>query len=377
LGHCILYLNFLSLRLPFHSLHAIVKIEPYMKTSDFDYNLPPEFIAQNPIEPRDSSRLMVLQRETGAIEHRHFFDIPDYLLPGDVMVFNNSRVIPARLKGKREGSGGAVEILLLRRREENVWEALVKPARRLNIGSRVEIIPRILSENATPEKITAEITGTGDGGTRVVRFSGESGLMSTGEMPLPPYIHAHLEDPERYQTVYARVLGSAAAPTAGLHFTPELLKKIELKGVRCLFTTLHIGLDTFRPVTEEDPREHRVYREYGVLGKEAAQELSMAKRDGRRVICVGTTATRIVEHIANISRKDAIDPFEGWVDLFILPGHRFRMVDVLLTNFHLPRSTLLMLVSAFAGKETIAKAYREAIAEKYRFYSFGDAMLII
>jgi S-adenosylmethionine:tRNA ribosyltransferase-isomerase len=348
-----------------------------MKTSDFDYNLPPEFIAQHPIEPRDSSRLMVLRRDTGAIEHRHFYDILNYFHQGDVMLFNDSRVIPARLKGKRAGSGGAVEILLLRRREENIWEALVKPARRLNTGARIEIISNALAATSLPEKITAEITGIGEDGTRVVRFSGEAGLLAAGEMPLPPYIHAHLENPERYQTVYAKVLGSAAAPTAGLHFTPALLKKIEERGVRCLFTTLHIGLDTFRPVNEEDPREHRIYREYGVLGRDAARELSLAKNEGRRIICVGTTATRIVEHAAGISRNAAVEPFEGWVDLFILPGYRFRMVDVLLTNFHLPKSTLLMLVSAFAGKETIDKAYREAIAEGYRFYSFGDAMLIM
>jgi S-adenosylmethionine:tRNA ribosyltransferase-isomerase len=346
-----------------------------MKTSDFDYDLPAELIAQYPIEPRDSSRLMVLRRDTGSIEHRRFTDILDYLHDGDVMVFNNSRVIPARLKGKREGSGGAVEILLLRRREENVWEALVKPARRLHIGARIEIIKNASSSGAPP--IIAEITGTGDGGARVVRFSGEAGLLSAGEMPLPPYIHAHLENPERYQTVYSKVLGSAAAPTAGLHFTPDLLRKIQEKGVRCLFTTLHIGLDTFRPVTEEDPQEHRIYREYGVLGKDVAQELSLAKSENRRVICVGTTATRIVEHGAAVSKKDVIDPFEGWVDLFILPGHCFRIADVLLTNFHLPKSTLLMLVSAFAGKEAIDIAYQAAVNEKYRFYSFGDAMLIL
>jgi S-adenosylmethionine:tRNA ribosyltransferase-isomerase len=346
-----------------------------MKTSDFNYNLPPELIAQHPAEPRDSSRLMVLCRDMGSIEHRRFSDIIDYLHDGDVMIFNNSRVIPARLKGKREGSGGAVEILLLRRREENVWEALVKPARRLHIGARIEIVSPTLTVGAPP--IFAEITGTGDGGARVVRFSGEAGLLSAGEMPLPPYIHAHLENPERYQTVYSKVLGSAAAPTAGLHFTPQLLRKIENKGVCCLFTTLHIGLDTFRPVTEDDPREHHIYREYGILGKDVAREIALAKGEGRRVICVGTTATRIVEHVAAISRNDVMDPFEGWVDLFILPGHRFCVPNVLLTNFHLPKSTLLMLVSAFAGKETIDKAYREAIARRYRFYSFGDAMLIL
>jgi S-adenosylmethionine:tRNA ribosyltransferase-isomerase len=338
-----------------------------MKTSDFDYALPPELIAQTPIEPRDSSRLLVLHRQDGALEHRHFFEITDYLHDGDVMVFNNSRVLPARLKGKREGSGGAVEILLLRRLGENVWEGLVKPAKRLQIGAKVEI----------GERITAEITGVGNDGVREIRFSDEAQLPAAGEMPLPPYIHEPLQDPERYQTVYSRVVGSAAAPTAGLHFTPELLERIQSRGVRCLFTTLHVGLDTFRPVTEADPQKHTIYREYGVLNEAAAGELAGAKREGRRIICVGTTSVRLVEQAALSSPTGEIRPFAGWVSLFILPGHRFRAVDALITNFHLPKSTLLMLVMAFAGKENIFKAYREAIAERYRFYSFGDAMLII
>jgi S-adenosylmethionine:tRNA ribosyltransferase-isomerase len=348
-----------------------------MKTSDFDYSLPTELIAQTPIEPRDHSRLLVLNRQNGSIEHRHFYDIVDYLHAGDVMVFNNSRVIPARLKGKRTGSGGVVEILLLHRLEINVWEALVKPARRLSIGAKVEIAAAALSNDQSGAPILAEITGTGDSGIRTIRFTDEARLLAAGEMPLPPYIHTPLENPERYQTVYSRVLGSAAAPTAGLHFTPALLDKIERKGVRCLFTTLHVGLDTFRPVTEDDPLEHTIYREYGIVGSEVAEELSNARREGRRIVCVGTTSVRLIEQAALKSRPGEIQPFADWVSLFILPGHRFCMVDALVTNFHLPKSTLLMLVTAFGGKELIDKAYWEAIEQKYRFYSFGDAMLII
>jgi S-adenosylmethionine:tRNA ribosyltransferase-isomerase len=339
-----------------------------MKTSDFDYTLPEGFIAQTPIEPRDHSRLLVLNRKHSSIGHRHFYDIVDYLNPGDVMVFNDSRVIPARLKGKRVGSGGRVEILLLRRLEPNVWNALVKPARRLAVDAEVAI-------NST--KITARVIETGDEGIRTIRFSDEAGLLAAGEMPLPPYIHTHLENPDRYQTVYARVLGSAAAPTAGLHFTPDLLGKIERQGVRCLFTTLHVGLDTFRPVTVDDPRQHTIYHEYGIVSPEVAGELTKAKKEGRRIICVGTTSVRLIEQAALISQPGEVQPFQDWVSLFILPGHQFRMVDVMVTNFHLPRSTLLMLVTAFAGKDLIDNAYREAIAQRYRFYSFGDAMLII
>jgi S-adenosylmethionine:tRNA ribosyltransferase-isomerase len=348
-----------------------------MKTSDFDYTLPPGFIAQTPIEPRDQSRLLVINRKDGSIEHRRFFEITDYLRGGDVMVFNNSRVLPARLKGKKARSGGAAEILLLRRLGDNVWEGLVKPARRLQIGEKIEIITGASSNSGQGEKIIAEITGTGKEGIRVIRFSDETRLLAAGEMPLPPYIHEPLKNPERYQTVYARVVGSAAAPTAGLHFTPELLDKISAKGVHCLFTTLHVGLDTFRPVTEENPQQHTIYREYGVLGEEAATELSEARREGRRIICVGTTSVRLVEQAALSSQPGEIRPFADWVSLFILPGHRFRMVDALVTNFHLPKSTLLMLVTAFGGKEIIDKAYREAIEQRYRFYSFGDAMLIL
>jgi S-adenosylmethionine:tRNA ribosyltransferase-isomerase len=338
-----------------------------MKTSDFNYHLPPELIAQTPIEPRDRSRMMVLNREDGSIEHRHFFEIVEYLRDGDVMVFNDSRVIPARLKGRRAESGGRVEMLLLRRQEANVWEALVKPARRLHPGAIIEIEP----------DIRAEIIEALDGGIRVVRFSDEGRLMNAGEVPLPPYIHQPLADTERYQTVYARVTGSVAAPTAGLHFTADLLGKIEQMGARCLFTTLHVGLDTFRPGKEEDPRQHVIYREYGLIAEETARELSRARREGRRIICVGTTTVRLLEMAAGVSKPPGMQPFQDWVDLFILPGHRFRTVDAMVTNFHLPRSTLLMLVAAFGGKGLIDKAYREAITRKYRFYSFGDAMLIL
>jgi S-adenosylmethionine:tRNA ribosyltransferase-isomerase len=338
-----------------------------MKTSDFDYHLPPELIAQTPIEPRDSSRLLVLDRARGTIQHRCFYDIVEYLKEGDVMVFNESRVIPARIRGKRAGSGGKVEILLLRRQQPHVWEALVKPARRLAPGAVIEIGPGV----------QANIIGEGDKGLRVVQFSDESRLEKAGEVPLPPYIHEPLANPERYQTVYARVTGSVAAPTAGLHFTPELLEKIRDKGVHCIFTTLHVGLDTFRPVTEDDPRQHTIYREYGMVPPEVAGALHCARQEKRRIICVGTTTVRLVEQAARVGKSARPGPFEGWVDLFILPGHRFRLVDAMVTNFHLPRSTLLMLVTAFAGKGLIDEAYREAIEQRYRFYSFGDAMLVL
>jgi len=347
-----------------------------VKTSDFNYNLPPEFIAQSPVEPRGNSRLMVLHRESGLIEHRRFFEIVSYLRDGDVLVFNDSRVIPARLRGRFD-SGGRVEILLLRRLSTNVWEALGKPGRRLRPGARVEITGGSFPGDQPEARLLAEVTGVGQGGIRVINFSDETLLLELGEVPLPPYIHTPLVQSERYQTVYARVAGSVAAPTAGLHFTPDLLGEIERKGVHCLFVTLHVGLDTFRPVTEDDPLEHFIYKEYGVLGKEVANELSQAKREGRRIICVGTTTVRIMEQAALVSNPLKLQPFEGWVSLFILPGHRFRMVDALVTNFHLPKSTLLMLVTAFAGKEPVSKSYKEATAQGYRFYSFGDAMLVL
>jgi S-adenosylmethionine:tRNA ribosyltransferase-isomerase len=351
-----------------------------MKTTDFDYNLPPELIAQTPAEPRDSSRLLVLNRKDGSITHRRFYEITEYLRKGDVMVFNDSRVLPARLKGKRIETGGKVEILLLRRLREGEWQAMVKPARRLLPGERIELIP--YSGLQLKSKIIAEIVGAGESGLRTVRIPDEAQLPALGEMPLPPYIHTPLQNQERYQTVYSKIVGSAAAPTAGLHFTPQLLKDIEAKGVRCVYTTLHVGLDTFRPVTEDDPREHVIHKEFGLISEEVAGEITKAKKEGRRVICVGTTSVRITEQAAGVSPPGKgllkqVLPFNDWADLFILPGYKFKAADAMVTNFHLPKSTLLMLVTAFAGKENIEKAYREAIEQKYRFYSFGDATLIL
>ena len=342
-----------------------------MKTSDFSYSLPPELIAQTPVEPRDQSRLMVLHRSDGSVKHQRFSDIVNYLRAGDVLVFNDTRVIPARLGGRKVESGGRVEILLLRRLNTAVWEALVRPGKRVGIGTKIEI------ESENKAKVLAEIAGLGEDGIKVISFSDETLLPELGRVPLPPYIHTPLSDPERYQTVYARKPGSAAAPTAGLHFTPELLKSIEQKGVYRLFVTLHVGLDTFRPVREDDPLMHPIYQEYGVISEEVARRLSQAKAEGRRVICVGTTTVRLVEAVAQRSHLPHLEPFEGWVNLFILPGYQFQVVDALITNFHLPQSTLLMLVSAFAGRDFILCAYEEAIARRYRFYSFGDAMLII
>ncbi|MBI2831599.1 MAG: tRNA preQ1(34) S-adenosylmethionine ribosyltransferase-isomerase QueA [Chloroflexi bacterium] len=343
-----------------------------MRTSDFDYSLPPELIAQTPLEHRDRSRLMVLERSNGSIAHHRFRDVIEYLHAGDVLVFNDSRVIPARLNGRKVDSGGKVEFLLLRRLEANLWEALAKPGRRVNIGTRVR-----LTNGSCEVEVLGEIIEVGAGGTRVVRFSDDTLLPKLGEVPLPPYIHTPLSDKERYQTVYSREEGSAAAPTAGLHFTPALLSDLEQKGVRCLFVTLHIGLDTFLPVHEEDPCKHIIHREYGIVSSDVATQLSQAKIEGRRVICVGTTSVRLLEHAARDCDSANLKQFGGWVDTFILPGHRFRMVDAMLTNFHLPRSTLLMLVTAFTGNDLIKRAYSEAISSRYRFYSFGDAMLIV
>ena len=341
-----------------------------MKTSEFDYHLPQELIAQVPLEPRDRSQLMVLERSRGSIEHRRFSDLVDYLKPGDVLVFNDSRVIPARLKGKKADSGGKVELLLLRQLDNAVWEVLIKPAKRVAVGTKLEI-------GDSGAKVWAEITSEGDDGIKVIRFPEEMRLPKLGKIPLPPYIRTPLADAERYQTVYARSPGSVAAPTAGLHFTPRLLEQLEEKGVELLFVTLHVGLDTFRPVREDDPLQHPIHKEYGIVTEEVASCLSQARGEGRRIICVGTTTVRIIEGAAQESKESLLEPFEGWVSLFILPGYKFRMVDALITNFHLPRSTLLMLVAAFAGKDFIIDAYEAAIAGKYRFYSFGDAMLIL
>lgn len=339
-----------------------------MKTSDFDYELPPERIAQTAAEPRDHSRLMVLSRKDGCIEHRYFYEIGDYLRPGDILVCNDSRVIPARLSGRKVGGGARVELLLLRRLEKGVWETLARPGRRLRVGTRLE-----LGEGST---IEAQIIEKKETGTVIVSLPDEEALEKVGAVPLPPYIHAPLTNPERYQTVYAQEKGSVAAPTAGLHFTPELMNSLQGKGVRFVFVTLHLGLDSFRPVQVDDPAEHVIHKEYGELTPEVAGQLNQAKADGRRVICVGTSTVRMLEHAAQ-GGEDGVKPFTGWVDLFIRPGHRFQMVDALITNFHLPRSTLLMLVSAFAGRELVLQAYNEAMRLGYRFYSFGDAMLII
>jgi S-adenosylmethionine:tRNA ribosyltransferase-isomerase len=337
-----------------------------MKTADFDYVLPPERIAQAPAEPRDHSRLMVLSRQGRWFEHRRFFDIVDYLKPGDILVGNDSRVIPARLFGHKVAGGGEVSFLLLRRLSPGIWEALAKPGRRLKPGTEVEI-------RAEPS-FSAQVVSKAETGIMTIQLSDEAALEELGMVPLPPYIHAPLADPERYQTVYARVRGSVAAPTAGLHFTPELIQRIQGKGVEFCFITLHVGLDSFRPVRADDPRDHVLHQEYCELGPEVAEKLTEAKRERRRIICIGTTAVRAVEGAA---RDGEVKPFQGWTGLYILPGYQFNIVDALVTNFHLPRSTLLMLVSAFAGRELTLYAYQEAMQLGYRFYSFGDAMLVL
>ncbi|HEY91683.1 MAG TPA: tRNA preQ1(34) S-adenosylmethionine ribosyltransferase-isomerase QueA [Dehalococcoidia bacterium] len=346
-----------------------------MKTSDFEYVLPQELIAQTPIADREQSRLMIMDRNDGSLQHRKFFEVTDFLHDGDVLVINDSRVIPARVRGRRAATGGKIEILLLRRLHPGVWETLVKPAKRIRAGETIELTGGS-PDTPGPDR-SAEVVGAGERGMRIIRFADESLIARLGQVALPPYIHVPLADSERYQTVYAADDGSVAAPTAGLHFTPGLLAAVREKGVKCLSVTLHIGLDTFRPVQEEDPEEHIIHTEYGVLSREVADELSLARREGRRVICVGTTSVRLVEAATRASSPLHVKPFEGWVDLFILPGYEFQMVDAMITNFHLPRSTLLMLVSAFAGDGLIMKGYREAVNLKYRFYSFGDAMLIL
>ncbi len=348
-----------------------------MRTSDFNYYLPPELVAQTPVEPRDQARLMVLNRSDGWLEHRRFYEVTDYLRKGDVMVFNNSRVIPARLSSRKADSGGRLEILLLRRLGDSTWETLVRPARRTRVGSRLVLVDKLVNGKGPGVAVTAEVVELKDGGRRVLHFSDETYFSSLGSIPLPPYIRTPLKDSERYQTVYADVLGSVAAPTAGLHFTPETINKIEDRGVNCIFTTLHIGLDTFLSVREENPIEHQIHREFGLISGEAARILSQARREKRRIICVGTTTARLLEAAAQTSGPLHLQPFEDWVSLFILPGYQFRMVDALITNFHLPRSTLLMLVTAFVSRDLISRAYQEAIARQYRFYSFGDAMLIL
>ena len=339
-----------------------------MKTSDFYYDLPPELIAQTPLERRDGSRLMTLDKGTGEIGHHHFYDLPKFLRPGDCLVMNDSRVLPARLIGRRE-SGGACEVLLLIDRGEKTWECLVKPGRKLREGAVLSF-----GEGA----LTAQVTRVLPDGNRLVRFDYEGifleKLEALGKMPLPPYIKEELEDQERYQTVYSRVTGSAAAPTAGLHFTPELLEQLREMGVRLAWVTLHVGLGTFRPVKSEDLEHHDMHSEYCLIPPETAAAINETKAAGGRVICVGTTSCRTVESFANEDGTVRADG--GWTKIFIYPGYRFKVLDALITNFHLPESTLIMLVSALAGREQVLHAYQEAVRERYRFFSFGDAMFI-
>ena len=339
-----------------------------MEVSEFDYYLPQELIAQHPIKTRDESRLMVLDKKTNTIEHKHFKDILDYLQPGDCLVRNNTKVIPARLYGKKE-TGANVEFLLLNQIEGDIWETIVRPGNKLHIGTKVIFQDGLLE---------AKILDTMPGGTRKVEFEYKGIfheiLDKIGLMPLPPYIHEELEQKERYQTVYAKYEGSAAAPTAGLHFTPELLEKIEKKGIEIANVTLHVGIGTFRPVKEEKVEDHKMHKEHFYIKQEDADKINKAKQKGGRIIAVGTTSCRVLESVAD--ENGMVKEIEGDTSIFIYPGYQFKVLDALITNFHLPQSTLLMLVSALAGKDYIMRAYQEAVKEKYRFFSFGDAMLI-
>ena len=340
-----------------------------MKTHDFWYDLPEELIAQTPLERRDGSRLLTLDKRTGETGHRHFYDLPRLLRPGDCLVMNDSRVLPARLLGRREPTGGAAEVLLLVDRGDQVWECLVRPGRKVKPGARLSF-----GDGA----LTAEVLETLEGGNRLIRFDYEGIFLETlerlGKMPLPPYIKEELNDPERYQTVYSREVGSAAAPTAGLHFTRELLDQIRAMGVRLCYVTLHVGLGTFRPVKEDEITDHEMHAEYCMIPQETADIINRTKQTGGRVVCVGTTSCRTIESWAG--EDGALKACAGWTDIFIYPGYRFKVLDALVTNFHLPESTLVMLVSALAGREHILAAYEEAVRERYRFFSFGDAMFI-
>ena len=340
-----------------------------MKKSLFYYDLPQELIAQTPIERRDASRLLCLDKVTGEFSHHHFYELPDFLKPGDCLILNNSRVLPARLLGKRLPGGGACEVLLLIDRGEQTWECIVRPGKHLRAGARMSF---------GDGELTAEVTQVLEGGNRMVRFSYEGIFLEVlehlGKMPLPPYIREELQDRERYQTVYSKVNGSAAAPTAGLHFTPELLGRIQEKGVKLGYVTLHVGLGTFRPVKEEDITDHDMHSEYCVIPQETADLINETRANGGRVICVGTTSCRTIESWA---KEDGhMEASAGWTDIFIYPGYKFKVMDALVTNFHLPQSTLIMLVSALAGREHVLAAYEEAVRERYRFFSFGDAMFI-
>ena len=341
-----------------------------MDVKDFSYDLPQELIAQDPLLDRSSSRMMVLDKSFGTVNHRIFSEITEYLKPNDCLVLNNTKVIPARLYGSKEQTNANIEILLLKRREDDVWETLVKPGRKAKTGTKILFGDGLL---------TGEVVGMAEEGNRLIRFSYEGIfeeiLDRLGQMPLPPYITHKLQDRNRYQTVYAKYEGSAAAPTAGLHFTKELLKEIEAKGVRTAYVTLHVGLGTFRPVKEENVLEHHMHSEYFQISEEAAGVINSTKAQGGRIICVGTTSCRTVESASDDS--GCVRPGSGDTDIFIYPGYRFNVLDGLITNFHLPESTLVMLVSALAGRENVLKAYEEAVREQYRFFSFGDAMLIL
>ena len=340
-----------------------------MRTSDFDYELPPSLIAQTPMEPRDHSRLMSLNIADGGIGHHRFYELPSLLRPGDVMAFNDSRVMAARLYGRRSGGGGAIELLLLARVSPGVWRAIGRPGRYLRPGTAFEI-------TSGAGAMAGEVLGIEEGGERIVQLDDEARLPEVGVAPLPPYITEALDDAERYQTVYARVEGSAAAPTAGLHFTESLLGRLRAMGVDTAFVSLHVGWDSFRPVKTDNPAEHKMHSEYFEISHETATLIRRAKADGRRIVAVGTTTVRLLEHAAALSGDGLPSAGSGWADIFITPGYRFRVVDALITNFHLPRSTLLMLTSALAGRDAMMRAYAEAVAQRYRFYSFGDAMFI-
>ncbi|WP_317302837.1 tRNA preQ1(34) S-adenosylmethionine ribosyltransferase-isomerase QueA [Acidaminococcus timonensis] len=337
-----------------------------MDVTDFDYDLPQELIAQTPVEPRDSSRLLVMDKNTGELEHRHFYNLPEYLKPGDLLVFNDTRVIPARLHGFKT-TGAHVEVFLLTRKNATDWEVLVKPGKKLQKGAQIRF----------SDELSCEILETTDFGGRIARFHYdgifEEILDRLGETPLPPYIHEKLKDKERYQTVYNRERGSAAAPTAGLHFTKELLKKIKDMGVEEVFVTLHVGLGTFRPVNESKVEDHKMHREFYTVSQEAADAINKAKREGRRIIAVGTTSVRTLE---SAGASGVMKAGGNWTEIFIYPGYQFKFVDALVTNFHLPQSTLVMLVSALSSREKILHAYQVAVENRYRFFSFGDAMFI-
>ncbi len=340
-----------------------------MKTSDFDYLLPPELIAQTPIERRDASRLLCLDKRTGAYSHHHFYELPAFLRAGDCLILNDSRVLPARLLGQRLPGGGACEVLLLIDRGENTWECIVRPGKHLRAGARMRF---------GDGELTAEVAEVLPDGNRMVRFFYEGIFLEVleklGKMPLPPYIKVELQDRERYQTVYSRVSGSAAAPTAGLHFTNELLDQIRAMGVGVGYVTLHVGLGTFRPVKEDEIERHDMHSEYCIVSQETADLINATRRRGGRVICVGTTSCRTIESWA--AEDGTMQASAGWTNIYIYPGYRFKIMDALITNFHLPQSTLLMLVSALAGRENVLRAYEEAVRERYRFFSFGDAMFI-